>query len=129
MLSLLIVRRSSFLCLVLFIGLVLGVSFSFLIWITLLLLCVGRFLTGSFTRPRGLPVLVMLSLLLVFVLLLWSLFSICFSTVLWRSVSCLGFSFLRFWLLLFVLPSWFVTCSLVSRLTTCLRFLRFLFIC
>ena len=117
-----------FLCLVLFIGLVLGISFSFLIWIVLLLICVGRFLTGSFTRPRGLPVLFMLSLLLLIVLLLWSLFSICFSSVLWRSVSCLGFSLLCFWLLLFVLP-WFVTCFLVSRLMSCLQFLRFLFIC
>ena len=45
---------------------------------------------GSFTRPRGLPVSAMLSLLLVFVLLLSSLFNICFSTVLWQSGSYLG---------------------------------------
>ena len=91
--------------------------------------CVGRFPIGSFTRLRGLLVLVMLSLLLVFVLLIWSHFSICFSTVLWWSVSCLGFGLLCLWLLLFVVPSWFVTFSLVSRLMSCLQFLGFLFIC
>ena len=48
MLFLLIVRGSSFLCLVLFTGLVLGVSFSFLIWIVLLLIYVGKFHMGSF---------------------------------------------------------------------------------
>ena len=101
-------EKFSFLCLVLFTGLVLGVSFSFLIWIVLLLICVGKFHMGSFTRPRGFPVWGMLSLLLVFVLLLSSLFNICFFTVIWWSVSCLGFSLLCSWLLLFALPSWFV---------------------
>ena len=79
-------------CLVLFIGLLRGVSFSFLIWIVQLLICVGKFLTGSFTRPRGLLVLGMLYQLLVFVLLLSSLFHICSFTVLWLSVFCRGFN-------------------------------------
>ena len=39
-------------------------------------------LTGSFTRPNGLPLLVMLFLLPVFVLILWNRFSYLFFTVL-----------------------------------------------
>ena len=42
--------------------------------------------------------------------------AICFSTVLWRSVFCVGFSLSCFSLLLFVLPSYFVTCCLVYLL-------------
>ena len=75
-------------------GLVLGVSFSYFIWIVPLLIYVGKFHMGSFTRPRGLPVLVMFFLLPVFILLLSSLFNSCFFTVLWQSVSCRGFNLL-----------------------------------
>ena len=45
-----------------------------MIWIILLLTYVGKFHTGSFTRPRGLLALGTLSLLLAFVLLLSSVF-------------------------------------------------------
>ena len=55
----------------------LGISSFSSIWTVLSMIWPGKFLMGSFTRPRGLPLLVMISLPPVFVQILWSLFSTC----------------------------------------------------
>ena len=83
---------------------------------------------GSFTRPRGLPLLVMIFPTLVLVQTLWSLCSICSSIVFWLLVFFLGFSPLCFWLLLCVLRCCFVMHYLVSPRMSCEWFLRFFFV-
>ena len=71
-------RHSSLL--VLFIGSPLGVSFSFLILIVLLLSFPGRWSGGFSILPNACPLLVMIFVCLAFVLLPVSLCSICFLT-------------------------------------------------
>ena len=80
---------------------------------------------GSFTRPRGLPLLVMISLPPVFVQILWSLFSTCSFIVLWLLVFFLGYSPLCFLLLLCAPRCCFVMLYLVSPRMSCWWFLRF----
>ena len=111
--------RSFFLFLVLFIGLPLGVSFSFLILIVQLSTYPGRWPMGFSTLPSACALLVMIFLCLVFVLLPVSLCSICFLTVRLPSVFCLGFSRFSFVRHRCLLLSWFVMSSLASLAMSC----------
>ena len=69
------VKRSSFLSLVHFIGLLLGVSCSSLISIALSLTCLGRLPMGSSTLPSSCPLLVMICRLPVSAVTIWSLWT------------------------------------------------------
>ena len=111
--------RSFFLFLVLFIGLPLGVSFSFLISTVPLLTFPGRLPMGFSILPNVCPLLVTIFLCLAFVLLPVSLCSICSLTVRSPSAFCLGFSRFSFVRHRCLLPSWFVMSCLVSLATSC----------
>ena len=111
--------RSFFLSLVLFIGLSLGVSFSFLISTVLLLTFPGRWPMGFSILPNACPLLVTIFLCLAFVLLPVSLCSICFLTVRSPSAFCLGFSRFSFVRHRCLLLSWFVMSCLASLATSC----------
>ena len=113
------VWRSFFLFLVLFIGLPLGVSFSFLISTVLLLTFPGRWPMGFSIPPNACPLLVTIFLCLAFVLLPVSLCSICSLTVRSPSAFCLGFSRFSSVRHRCLLPSWFVMSCLAFPATSC----------
>ena len=117
------VRRSSFMSLVRFIGLLLGVSCSSLISIALSLTCLGRLPMGSSTLPSVCPLLVMIWQLLVSAVTMWSLWTIFSFIVRWLLVFSHGFNRYSFVPLLWPLLSCVAMPYLVSRRMSSVLFL------
>ena len=117
------VKISSFLSLVRFINLPLGVSCSSLISIALSLTCLGRLPMGSSTLPSVCPLLVMICRLPLSAVTIWSLWTIFSSIVRWLLVFSHGFNCYSFvpllWLLLLCVAMHF----LVSRRMSSVLFL------
>ena len=116
-------KRSSFLSLVHFINLPLGVSCSSLISIALSLTCLGRLPMGSSTLPSVCPLLVMICRLPLSAVTIWSLWTIFSSIVRWLLVFSHGFNCYSFVPLLWPLLLCVAMRFLVSRRMSSVLFL------
>ena len=116
-------EEKSFLSLVRFIGLLLGVSCSCLISIAPSLICLGRLPMGSSTLPSVCPLLDMICRLFVSVVAIWSLWTIFSFIVRWLLVFSHGFNRYFSVPLLWPLPSCVAMRYSVSRRMSSVLFL------